>query len=32
MKLTQAELKQFDEEGYLFFPSKFSTEEAELLK
>ena len=32
MKLMQAELKQFDEEGYLFFPSKFSTEEAELLK
>ena len=32
MRLTQAELKQFDERGYLFFPSKFSSEEATLLK
>ena len=32
MKLTDAELKQLDEEGYLFFPSRFSPEEARLLK
>ena len=32
MKLTQAELKQFDEEGYLFFPGKFSSEEARFLR
>lgn len=32
MKLTDAELKQFDEEGYLFFPGKFSPEEAAMLK
>ena len=32
MKLTHAELKQFDDEGYLFFPSKFSSEEAGFLR
>ena len=32
MKLSQEQLKQFDEEGYLFFPSMFSPEEAQLLK
>ena len=32
MKLTDSELQQFDENGYLFFPGKFSPEEAALLK
>lgn len=32
MKLTDAELKRFDEEGYLFLPNRFSAEEAALLK
>ncbi|MDC0149113.1 phytanoyl-CoA dioxygenase family protein [Rhodospirillales bacterium] len=32
MNLTAEELKKFDEEGYLFFPGKFSLEEAALLK
>ena len=32
MKLTDSELQQFDEKGYLFFPGKFSPEEAALLK
>jgi ectoine hydroxylase len=32
MKLTQKQLKQFDEEGYLFLPECFSREEAALLK
>ena len=32
MKLSDAEQKQFDEEGYLFFPGRFSPEEARLLK
>ena len=32
MKLTEEELKEFDEKGYLFFPGKFSPEEAALLK
>lgn len=32
MRLTDEELKQFDEQGYLFFPGKFSPEEAALLK
>ena len=32
MQLTAEELKQFDEQGYLFFPGKFSPEEAALLK
>ncbi len=32
MRLTEQELKKFDEDGYLFFPGKFSPEEAALLK
>ncbi len=32
MQLTEAQTKQFDEEGYLFFPSLFSPEEASYLK
>lgn len=32
MKLTDAELKKFDEEGYLFFPSKFTPDEAAVMK
>jgi ectoine hydroxylase len=32
MKLTQEQLKQFDEEGYLFFPNYFSAEETKILK
>lgn len=32
MKLSDADLKKFDEEGYLFFPGKFSPEEAAMLK
>ena len=32
MKLTEEELKEFDEKGYLFFPGRFSPEEAALLK
>lgn len=32
MKLSPEELKTFDEQGYLFFPGKFSPEEAALLK
>jgi len=32
MKLTQAQLEQFDREGYLFLPDLFSPEEAALLK
>ncbi len=32
MKLTDAELKTFDEEGYLFFPEVFRPEEAALLR
>ena len=32
MQLSQAELEQFDKEGYLFFPGKFSPEEAQVLK
>jgi ectoine hydroxylase len=32
MKLTDSELQQFDEKGFLFFPGKFSPEEAALLK
>lgn len=31
MRLTEEELKQFDEDGYLFFPGKFTPEEAALL-
>jgi len=32
MKLTSEQLKQFDEEGYLFFPDYFSPEETQILK
>ena len=32
MKLTAEQLRQFDEEGYLFFPDYFSPEETEILK
>lgn len=32
MDLTAEELKKFDEDGYLFFPGKFTPEEAALLK
>ena len=32
MKLTHVELKQFDKDGYLFFPGKFSIEEARVLR
>ena len=32
MKLTQDQLTQFEEEGYLFLPGCFSTEEAAMLK
>lgn len=32
MQLTQEQIKQFDEDGYLFFPECFSREEAQLLK
>ena len=32
MRLTEAEIAQFEREGYLFFPGRFSTAEAALLK
>ncbi len=32
MRLTEQELETFDKDGYLFFPGKFSPEEAALLK
>ena len=32
MKLTPEEVARFDEQGYLFFPSRFSAEEAALLR
>ncbi|MEK9545174.1 MAG: phytanoyl-CoA dioxygenase family protein, partial [Pelagibacteraceae bacterium] len=32
MKLSKEQLKQFDEEGYLFFPSLFSKEETKVLQ
>ena len=32
MYLNDAQLKTFDEEGYLFFPEMFSADEASLLK
>ena len=32
MKLSKEQLKQFHEEGYLFLPEVFTTEEAKLLK
>ena len=31
MKLTSAQLEQFDRDGYLFFPSTFSPEEIKVL-
>ena len=31
MKLTSEQLKQFDVEGYLFFPDYFSPEETQIL-
>ena len=31
MKLTQAQLEQFDREGYLFFPALFSKQEVKAL-
>ena len=31
MKLTQAQLEQFDREGYLFFPALFSRQEVKAL-
>ena len=32
MKLTPEQLKQFDDDGYLFFPNYFSPEETQILK
>ena len=32
MYLNDAQLKKFDEDGYLFFPEMFSSDEASLLK
>ena len=32
MKLTPEQLKQFDDDGYLFFPNYFSSEETAILK
>ena len=32
MKLTREQLKQFDDDGYLFFPNYFSSEETAILK
>ncbi|MFT5113592.1 MAG: ectoine hydroxylase [Parasphingorhabdus sp.] len=32
MQLSPQELEQFDQQGYLFFPAKFSSEEAQQLK
>ena len=32
MNLSDADLKKFDEDGYLFFPKMFNSEEASLLK
>ena len=32
MKLTPEEIERFDEQGYLFFPSRFSAEEAAVLR
>ena len=31
MKVTQEQLAQFDRDGYLFFPSLFSSDEIEVL-
>ncbi len=32
MKLTDEQIKQFNEEGYIFFPSRFSQDEVKILK
>ena len=32
MKLTEEQLKEFDETGYLFMPGKFTPEEADVLR
>ena len=32
MKLTEEQLKQFDEEGWIFFPECFSAEEIAVLR
>ena len=32
MKLSEAQIKEFDESGYLFFPNAFSAEEVKILK
>ena len=32
MKLTPEEIARFDEQGYLFFPSRFSSDEAAVLR
>ena len=32
MKLTEQQLRQFDEEGYLFFPNYFSADEIAIMK
>ena len=32
MRLTPAEIKQYDDEGYLFFPGRFAQEEVEVLR
>ena len=32
MKLTAEEVAEFEDEGYLFFPNKFSSAEAKVLK
>jgi len=31
MQLTQAQIEQFDRDGYLFFPSLFTLEEIQVL-
>jgi len=32
MKLTQQQLEQFEQDGYLFFPSLFSEQEMKVLR
>lgn len=32
MKLSATQIKEFDEKGYLFFPNRFSSDEAKILK
>ena len=32
MKLTEQQIKEFDQSGYLFFPNAFSVEETKVLK